>query len=102
MSCALVTGVQTCALPISSLLKCRLASAHRKQGIGAAQRPRTGPHHLRKMPSLLDPLATKLILQVFRLGRVDDPVFADEKRQRSDARRVGKECVSKCRSRWLP
>src|SRR3546814_11561581 len=40
-----------------------------------------------------------------RLQRVDaeiDPRLPRQRRQRSEARRVGKECVSTCRSRWSP
>src|SRR3546814_2177031 len=61
--CALVTGVQTCALPIS-----------RRQRIIA--------------DLFLDkpPFAWKRIIYVLR----------------SEERRVGKECVSTCRSRWSP
>src|SRR3546814_20808157 len=33
-------------------------------------------------------------------GNLGDDLF--EHRQRSEERRVGKECVSTCRSRWLP
>src|SRR3546814_16792135 len=33
-------------------------------------------------------------------GRMTD--FADNMRMRSEERRVGKECVSKCRYRWSP
>src|SRR3546814_2210751 len=62
--CALVTGVQTCALPISLLGD--IAIFARKFG-GIVLRP--GEHGL----------------QV-----------------RSEERRVGKECVSTCRSRWSP
>src|SRR3546814_13086509 len=39
------------------------------------------------------------------LVRIDDrfvEVFEDEYGKRSEGRRVGKECVSKCRSRWSP
>src|SRR3546814_4055319 len=63
--CALVTGVQTCALPI-----CPVALR--------------GPAHHHppwRRPALL-PL----------------PVPGDS----SEERRVGKECVSTCRSRWSP
>src|SRR3546814_15576331 len=31
-----------------------------------------------------------------------DPAIAYSKEQRSEGRRVGKECVSTCRSRWSP
>src|SRR3546814_3383534 len=69
--CALVTGVQTCALPIS-LLEMR--------------RPGRGPS-----------------VKADSTGRQasSDPLPADG-RVRSEERRVGKECVSTCRSRWSP
>src|SRR3546814_8245266 len=62
--CALVTGVQTCALPISctDLLRETVAACS---------------------PWKADALPTER-------GRV----------RRSEERRVGKECVSTCRSRW--
>src|SRR3546814_16591331 len=31
-----------------------------------------------------------------------DPAVSSKRRMRSEARRVGKECVSTCRSRWSP
>src|SRR3546814_6202190 len=62
--CALVTGVQTCALPIS-----RVSSGG----------TRAGPWPARSRPA----------------RRWPPPV-------RSEERRVGKECVSTCRSRWSP
>src|SRR3546814_9334230 len=66
--CALVTGVQTCALPISRR-------------------------------SLLNQLGWMSHSQA-QLG-----VFSDDReanQDRSEERRVGKECVSTCRSRWSP
>src|SRR3546814_6039583 len=67
--CALVTGVQTCALPISwkNFRHVERRSAH----------PVEPPHRAR---SLLLPRPAR----------------------RSEERRVGKECVSTCRSRWSP
>src|SRR3546814_14888248 len=72
--CALVTGVQTCALPIS-----RQSLRHAPE---RAQSP--------------------LAMRVAELGgaRGDDDVCRERKLQRSEERRVGKECVSTCRSRW--
>src|SRR3546814_2650590 len=35
-------------------------------------------------------------------GRVEASVTSDEEVVRSEERRVGKECVSTCRSRWSP
>src|SRR3546814_3441104 len=67
--CALVTGVQTCALPISP---------HHAGSAGAAH-----PLSVASRPSQEVP-------------REDDAGG------RSEERRVGKECVSTCRSRWSP
>src|SRR3546814_5132457 len=62
--CALVTGVQTCALPISVV--------------------RVGP------------------LEILEFVRFPDARIFCEQLGRSEERRVGKECVSTCRSRWSP
>src|SRR3546814_7328805 len=64
--CALVTGVQTCALPISWI-----HPEYRK----------------RLMPMILPRISRALALTRW---------------DRSEERRVGKECVSTCRSRWSP
>src|SRR3546814_14376657 len=90
--CALVTGVQTCALPIS----------------GTEYRTRSHPCFARMAPSRA--------LRDGRLGvRYESPTgFAPAVRSRrasthgsphtsrSEERRVGQECVSACRSRWTP
>src|SRR3546814_6342440 len=68
--CALVTGVQTCALPIS----------------------RT------QSDECLDDLVGVLGVENQRNGVQSGKVLE----QRSEERRVGKECVSTCRSRWSP
>src|SRR3546814_9299100 len=70
--CALVTGVQTCALPISDrrgLSDEMLAVAGDSDGSVEPQ-PASQP--------------------------------ATSRTARSEERRVGKECVSTCRSRWSP
>src|SRR3546814_2885588 len=72
--CALVTGVQTCALPISR----RLRVSH--------------PTVARRITALEDELGTRLF------DRLPDRYQPT----RSEERRVGKECVSTCRSRWSP
>src|SRR3546814_7920941 len=80
--CALVTGVQTCALPICA------AEAHGDWAVGNA----------------------------LGCGQYGDPggvEYGGDRLQwssrtvveivtRSEARRVGKECVRTCRSRWSP
>src|SRR3546814_1655467 len=63
--CALVTGVQTCALPIS-------LPTTRSNGSEYAPTPRNGQARSHYQSC------------------------------RSEERRVGKECVSTCRSRWSP
>src|SRR3546814_7186238 len=73
--CALVTGVQTCALPISFRLR----------------------HNIREnsMIRRMALIAVVGLLTVFAQAQTG----ADE---RSEERRVGKGCVSTCRSRWSP
>src|SRR3546814_16358531 len=117
--CALVTGVQTCALPICD-------------HIGAPRTPSLkvgGPVKFKEAPML--PLALRRLLRPvkhlaepwrqnswFEAARskfarpVGYPPLTDDLRRRlseyyaydvrSEERRVGKECVSTCRSRWSP
>src|SRR3546814_11384545 len=73
-SCALVTGVQTCALPISP-------------------RP-VGPSLMFLPCNDYSQRAFHDLIPRFEYGKDDQ--------QRSEERRVGKECVSTCRSRWSP
>src|SRR3546814_11622020 len=77
--CALVTGVQTCALLISDGRRDPPPQArggdHPRRGRGGARRWLTA-----------SPRATS----------------APPSSPRSEERRVGKECVSTCRSRWSP
>src|SRR3546814_7124623 len=79
--CALVTGVQTCALPICLPDGGRL-------GLTASARY-TGSSRLGIGPILGEEQGDWLEID---LGA----------RMRSEERRVGKECVSTCRSRWSP
>src|SRR3546814_10453586 len=81
--CALVTGVQTCALPIS------IADL---RGIALVE-----PHvrfQLQFAPVVNLPFAHQPpYLELFGVTC---------RQPRSEERRVGKECVSTCRSRWSP
>src|SRR3546814_5205890 len=84
--CALVTGVQTCALPISLFGGEFLL------------------HVARQRPVEMRPADLQLRLQI---GEDEAAVLEIEDRlaerlARSEERRVGKECVSTCRSRWSP
>src|SRR3546814_7677321 len=76
--CALVTGVQTCALPISY---------HEGLPIAALEAASCGARILLSdIPANLD------------IGL--DPMNYFPVGDRSEERRVGKECVSTCRSWW--
>src|SRR3546814_4256518 len=87
-SCALVTGVQTCALPIwMRHMGAREALATRDR---RAELPCTTA--ARTTPCSRVPLGC---------ASVPAPLFRAP-RGRSAERRVGKECVSTCRDRWSP
>src|SRR3546814_1584880 len=86
--CALVTGVQTCALPIcpdgggDDVKAEQGESGAFEQGCTGAPRERHSRHT--------------------KADRVIGGVSEEVERVRSEERRVGKECVSTCRSRWSP
>src|SRR3546814_4894120 len=79
---ALVTGVQTCALPI--YIGCGLVARRLRRDGGAGGKRRQGKQGQETGHRGL------LLLSSPRT------------RSRSEERRVGKECVSTCRSRWSP
>src|SRR3546814_3717078 len=87
--CALVTGVQTCALPI--FLACAVTEAQ-----GGSRRE--------SLPGVPDSDYRWLRALRNRLSHENrnDPEITIEDQWRSEERRVGKECVSTCRSRWSP
>src|SRR3546814_7202714 len=80
--CALVTGVQTCALPICD------------------RRGRTAPIRGRWRTCHCDGDERHRQLRPPSLAKTNRLVVAEE--GRPEERRVGKECVSTCRSRWAP
>src|SRR3546814_4125125 len=104
-SCALVTGVQTCALPIYVLraleaqnIKPYCTNLHRSCGANVERLLNT---------SDLDPLLGKYLNQLSNepmkqpcQGDITFTVNSDG--SRSEERRVGKAGVSPCRSRWSP
>src|SRR3546814_3892807 len=77
--CALVTGVQTCALPISDHFG--LAAGAVAAGLVEDNRQ----------------IAARAV--EMRLGDLQHHAGGN---RRSEERRVGKECVRTCRSRWSP
>src|SRR3546814_19573894 len=100
--CALVTGVQTCALPISYLLldvqEAFIASAmHTSNYPGGAQLSAVHRTAVAAHPSDI----------YFRSHRAASnrhpcPLTNTDKQDGSEERRVGQEGVSTSRSRWSP
>src|SRR3546814_14370204 len=95
--CALVTGVQTCALPISLVeladqVEQQLPSrTGERQITELVEHDQVEPRQLcRQGPALADP---GLLFEACH-----HLVFGSQ--NRSEERRVGKECVSTCRYRW--
>src|SRR3546814_3347340 len=86
--CALVTGVQTCALPI---LKNKMIAFFEKGNL-------TLDYLEIVHPETLSSLEEKWVFGAVACIAA----FCGEVRLRSEDRRVGKECVSTCRSRWSP
>src|SRR3546814_1240133 len=94
--CALVTGVQTCALPISDSL------AALQQMLGVVSRQYNG----------FAAVSIAVAAEAFAAGQRDpDAEEADYESilrgvstllERSEERRVGTECARTCRSRWSP
>src|SRR3546814_1338504 len=90
--CALVTGVQTCALPIYLFHDRDSADPYYRCRFDNAALFQSRFKELRNA-RIAEGVAPPMI-----------STFYDEckKRRRSEERRVGKECVSTCRSRWSP
>src|SRR3546814_1485331 len=76
--CALVTGVQTCALPICSRSIMLVPDVERRAPQSEQPRKQQTP------------------------PRRIEGQMGIQRKHRSEERRVGKECVSTCRSRWSP
>src|SRR3546814_5887793 len=86
--CALVTGVQTCALPI-----CVFCSFARNVAIARL----IGPAEF-GVAVILGTIASAIDI----LSDMGWDKFLIQNAERSEERRVGKEVVSTCRSRWSP
>src|SRR3546814_10844522 len=84
-SCALVTGVQTCALPIYIVIAFERRQIRWAEDAG------------RRRIGVRPPFAGRARAVEHRQTRHQ---LTDHQLQRSEERTVGKECVSTCRSRW--
>src|SRR3546814_17511335 len=97
--CALVTGVQTCALPIFGV---GLASVVSPLYISEVAPPK----YRGRLVSLFQLTITIGIVaaMLVNAGLLEHSLDAAPAAAhgRSEERRVGKECVSTCRSRWSP
>src|SRR3546814_1920039 len=80
--CALVTGVQTCALPICAFHRTFVLKPLCLAALQQLQRAGADLHGVC--------CSIMLCMEAGKIGI------------RSEERRVGKECVSTCRSRWSP
>src|SRR3546814_12321569 len=104
MSCALVTGVQTCALPIfgalapgDDLAECLrvVANIFDDTALDAHRLPE-GSHFI-VQPLLGDRNSLVALHHLANAARALPPKLLS-----SEERRVGKACVSTCRSGWAP
>src|SRR3546814_1429482 len=93
--CALVTGVQTCALPI-----------YQSRNNNGDNYP-YNDHDKFTEGKIIDP-TTEELKNKFRIEPDSNKqkqildTLTTHGNSRSEERRVGKECVSTCRSRWSP
>src|SRR3546814_4052195 len=81
--CALVTGVQTCALPI-----CR-DELYEEKGLDCLDHEAPPKRVSMRKPDTRNTQKSESGRKTFQPSRAEE-------------RRVGKECVSTCRSRWSP
>src|SRR3546814_14958075 len=89
--CALVTGVQTCALPICSPPKVAADLV-----LSFVSRRLFGSDHVSMMAK------SGLLRSATPVRSWKYIPLSASSCARSEERRVGKECVSTCRSRWSP
>src|SRR3546814_5566753 len=95
--CALVTGVQTCALPISLVVvESTVHPGATEEVVGPRLEAASGLVRGRDFTLGYSPERINPGDAVHGLADVVKVV------SRSEERRVGKECVSTCRSRWSP
>src|SRR3546814_5367593 len=111
MSCAVVTGVRTCALPIllfdadggdrrieEDAIDLSVLTSHQLLWIDLQDNDEG------EGAPVLERLVARLGLERARpaLAELGGKPRLQNYGERSEERRVGKECVSTCRSRWSP
>src|SRR3546814_7698156 len=101
-SCALVTGCQTCALPIWRGVRFRVSSVERilKSTIY------TGTYAYNRAPKSEAGKAFGVVIievpAIVTKAEFERVLVRLAEQRRSERRRVGNECVSTFRSRWSP
>src|SRR3546814_19591166 len=103
--CALVTGVQTCALPIfAPIFASRAYLAFAPTPEDPIRFTHFRPDFLAHFPIVHNPTRFDSSETFSRCTQSNTPTVlrTSLRRLSSEARRVGKECVSTCRSRWSP
>src|SRR3546814_2349534 len=104
--CALVTGVQTCALPIC--LGGDIADQIGKYlEVGRPTRDIDMAAQHMRLAGVFDLCVEKVVETTLdavdqSVKQIDALLYFKLGPGRSEERRVGKECVSTCRSRWSP
>src|SRR3546814_16670090 len=97
-------GVQTCALPIFERGRVELLQRRRRVGLLQAQ---SLEFALKQFAPVLDVARAIELVEprahlLARTRAGEESVGRHQPVARSEERRVGKECVSTCRSRWSP
>src|SRR3546814_18349280 len=92
--CALVTGVQTCALPI-------YVSIPIFNGFYTRSKVEQAKLQLKKTENQLESMKIWIDNEVTNARNNFNSAIASMNFQRSEERRVGQACVSKCRSWWV-
>src|SRR3546814_3781608 len=100
--CALVTGVQTCALPILLSRHARVFSIGTNVLIQYTLAIDRVDDEVNYLYDPLHPAVLQLISHTINAGVGAHIPVTMCGEMRSEERRVGKECVSTCRSRWSP
>src|SRR3546814_10041379 len=101
--CALVTGVQTCALPIWAFDKRYFQTVFTPfhDWLETLEPQRSGEDAVTVTP--LDARSSRSISAEVKHAQAERPRSTASARQpRSEERRVGTKCVSTCRYRWSP
>src|SRR3546814_12266280 len=102
--CALVTGVQTCSLPIYAHIRLANPRTPGSEENLILRRPFNYSNGVTRSGQLEQGLLLIAYQADLEKGFIAVPnrLSGEPLEESSEVRRVGKACVSKCRSRWSP